>query len=74
MTTYLCKFIAPGGRIYSVEKMEATDDVAVVSKADCLLAHSIGGGYEIQDGERLVKRVSVRPFTIHTKITNTRYR
>jgi hypothetical protein len=34
-----------------------------------LLAHSIGGGYAIKDGERLVKQVSVRPLNIHTTTT-----
>jgi hypothetical protein len=70
MTTYLCKFVTPSGRVYGVEKLVVADDAAAISKADCLLAHSIGGGYEIKDGERLVKQVSVRPLTIHAKITD----
>jgi hypothetical protein len=57
MISYTCKFFTPNGRVFGQEKIEAADDAAINLKAFHIHAHSIGGGYEIRDGERLVRRV-----------------
>jgi hypothetical protein len=62
MTTYGCKFFTPmTGRLFGIETMEAADDAAAIAQASSLLAHSIGGSFELWAGERLVHRTKPAP-------------
>jgi len=60
MAAYEIRFIDDANRTYSVERVRCNDVVEAIAKAQELNVASIGAGFEVWHGEKLVHRAGRR--------------
>lgn len=61
MPRYECRFLDHGGNIRAVEQFSAVDDEAAIRQSHEMNAESVGAGFEIRCGDRLVYQYRNRP-------------